>query len=167
MQPLELVNPEESSGRQRCEAAEGQVQLKTWWGGWGWWGWGWGWGWWGWGWGMFWSFGFHRLVQLHLSADPNLWVDQVCDRAQQPRSICRQYNATFVQVRFLPTMAWNNNGTQYMEQKLNFPPKFNACNFTFTCSPLDFSLLANPRQPPGYSLFSDSWILRHTGFRKM
>ena len=34
-------------------------------------------------------------------------------------------------------------------------------------SPLDFSLLANPRQPPGYSLFSDSWILRHTGFRKM
>ena len=84
---------------------------------------------------MFWSSGFHRLVQLHLSADPNLWVDQVCDRAQQPRSICRQYNATFVQVRFLPTMAWNNNGTQYMEQKLNFPPKFNACNFTFTCSP--------------------------------
>ena len=48
MQALELVNPEESSGRQRCEAAEGQVQLKTWW--WGWGGWWW-WGWWGWGWG--------------------------------------------------------------------------------------------------------------------
>ena len=43
-------------------------------------------------------------------------------------------NATRVQVlaRFLPTMAWNNTGTQYREQKLNFPPKFDACNFTFS-----------------------------------
>ena len=47
--------------------------------------------------------------------------------------------------RFLPTMAWNNTGTQYKEQKLNFPPKFNVSNFTFHCTNIYFNILTLSR----------------------
>ena len=45
---------------------------------------------------------------------------------------------------FSPTMAWNNTGTQYKEQKLNFPPKFDASNFTFDTNDIYFKILSRP-----------------------